>query len=379
MNMRRILPAALLAATLGSGVEAAPIGQGNLLVYRVGTGSALTSAAQAVFLDEYTSSGSFVQSIAMPTAVSGSNKMLTASGTATSEGELTISPNGQFIALTGYNAAAGTASVAGTASATVSRTVGIVNRSGAVDTSTSLNAFSANNIRSAVTSDGNQIWLSGANSGVLTTTVGSTGTSFTAVATTVANTRQLEIFGGQLRVSTSSGSAVRVGAVGSGLPTTSGQSIVNLPGFPTTGSPYAFYMADLSTGVAGLDTLYVADDGAGVTKYSFNGTNWSSKGTVGAAADSYRGLTGAVTGNGVQLFATRKGGSAAAGGGELVSFLDASGYDGTLVAPINLLAAAGANTAFRGVVLVPVPEPGTWGMILGGLGLLGLFAHRRRA
>src|SRR5436190_14750865 len=54
---------------------------GNLVVYRVGDGSAsLNANAAAVFLDEYTASGALVQSIAMPTAVSGSNKRLTASG-----------------------------------------------------------------------------------------------------------------------------------------------------------------------------------------------------------------------------------------------------------------------------------------------------------
>src|SRR4051812_24363275 len=65
---------------------------GNLVVYRVGDGSAaLAATATAVFLDEYTPTGTLVQSIAMPTVVSGANKRLTASGTATTEGFLTLS------------------------------------------------------------------------------------------------------------------------------------------------------------------------------------------------------------------------------------------------------------------------------------------------
>lgn len=48
---------------------------GNLVVVRIGDGSAaLTSAGTAVFLDEYTPAGVFVQAVAMPTAVNGANK-----------------------------------------------------------------------------------------------------------------------------------------------------------------------------------------------------------------------------------------------------------------------------------------------------------------
>ena len=82
-----------------------PFTPGDLVVYRVGTGSgALGSTATAVFLDEYSPTGTLVQSIAASTADSGSTHILTAGGTATSEGELNLSPNGQFLTLTGYDA-----------------------------------------------------------------------------------------------------------------------------------------------------------------------------------------------------------------------------------------------------------------------------------
>ena len=90
----------------------APLTAGNIVVYRVGTGAAALHAnATAVFLDEYTPAGSLVQSIAMPTTDSGGNQTLTASGTATSEGLLTLSADGQYLVLTGYDAALGTASI----------------------------------------------------------------------------------------------------------------------------------------------------------------------------------------------------------------------------------------------------------------------------
>ncbi len=85
------------------------------------------------------------------------------------------------------------------------------------------------------------------------------------------NLRQPEIFNGQLYVSTSSGSAVRVG-------------------------------------------------------------------TVGLAADTYRGLAVSVSGSTVTLYSTRKGGGGAAGGGELVSITDGSGYNGAFSGIPTLLA-----------------------------------------
>src|SRR5262245_40428571 len=62
---------------------------GNLVIYRVGDGStSLTNTGNPVFLDEYTTAGTLVQSIVLPTVPSGSNRRLIASGTAITEGLL---------------------------------------------------------------------------------------------------------------------------------------------------------------------------------------------------------------------------------------------------------------------------------------------------
>ncbi len=329
---------------------------GDVVIYRVGDGlSALTSASNPVFLDEYSANGVLVRSTPAPTSVLGANHRLVASGTATSEGFITRSSDGKYLVFTGYDASVGTASVAGTSATATPRVIARLDATGVIDTTTALtDAASGNNPRSAASSDGQSLWFAGAAGGVRFTTLGSA--SSLQLSTTVANVRQVNIFASQLFVSDSSGSAVRVGAVGTGLPTTAGQAITNLPGIsPSTGSPYAYFLADLSDSVPGLDTLYVADDSIGLSKYALVSGSWTLEGTVGAAADAYRGLTAAVSGSTVTLFSTRKGGSAAAGGGELVSLVDASGFAGSLTTAPVLLATALVNTAFRGIAFAPTP------------------------
>src|SRR5262249_16020909 len=134
-------------------------------------------------------------------------------------------------------------------------------------------------------------------------------TTSTQLSTTVTNLRRTNIFDGQLYVSDASGSAIRLGTVGTGMPTTSGQTITNLPGFPMSGgSPYSFFFAYLSSMERGVDTLYYVDDGnsggtqVGLDKWTLSGGVWSSSGTV--AATTTRGLTGTVVGSTVTLYAT---------------------------------------------------------------------------
>ncbi len=144
---------ALLApaqALLAAPAHAATPADGNIVVARVGTGgsSALSSAAAPVFLAEYSSSGALVKTVALPTAASGSNRPLMMSGSASSEGALTLSPDGRYLAFAGYAAAPGTTSVASTLASGTPRVVARLGSDGAVDTSTAItDAFSGNNIR----------------------------------------------------------------------------------------------------------------------------------------------------------------------------------------------------------------------------------------
>ena len=331
---------------------------GNLAIYRIGvigSGNALVNTGSPVFIDEYSPTGTLVQSIALPTATAAPANACLSSGTATSEGLLTRSADGNFLLATCYKRdLGGTGSLSGTSAAAVNRVVARIDGAGAVDTSTALVDYAdGNNPRGATSTDGTALYVTGGAGGIRFATLGAS--TSTQLSTTVTNLRQPAIFGGQLMVSTQSGSVVRIGTVGSGTPTTIGQTISNLPGFPLTGLPNGFLLLDLNVGVAGVDTLYVADDGAmALGKFSLVGGNWVSNGTIGVDADDYRGVSASVTGTTVTLFATRKGGSGATGGGELVTLVDSAGYNGALTGTPSLLATAAINTAFRGIARAPI-------------------------
>ena len=95
----------LALALTAAAATASDFTPGNVVVVRLGDGStALSNAATAVFLDEFTPAGVLVQSVAMPTVASGANSSFATSGTATSEGALTLSADGRFFLLAGYDA-----------------------------------------------------------------------------------------------------------------------------------------------------------------------------------------------------------------------------------------------------------------------------------
>jgi len=355
--MKRCSPrmALMVGVLLAAGPSrAASFTAGDLAVYRVGDGSGpLTNTGNAVFVDEYTADGTLVQSVELPVAPSSGVNPLVASGTATSEGQMTRSADGRFLVLTGYASALPAAgSLSGSAGSAVPRTVGTIKFDGSIDTTTALIDFAdANNPRAATSTDGLDLWVGGGAGGIRYTTLGST-TSVDLNADN-PNIRAVAIADAELYMSTQRGTTLRIGPVGSGTPTSGEQTIANLPGFPTANSPNAFFFADLD-GAPGVDTLYVADDAAGLTKFALVGGAWVARGAAGSGADAYRGVTGIVSGSVVTLFATRKGGGGAGGGGELAKLVDGSGYNGSLVGTPTRLTTAPSNTAFRGVAMAPV-------------------------
>jgi hypothetical protein len=355
-EMKKFLLVLFSALTLnGFGAAFTP---GNIVVVRLGDGSAsLTNSATPVFLDEYTTNGTLVQSIALPTTLNGANRAFTLSGTATSEGALSLSANGQFLTLAGYDAPLAYPSVSSDSS--INRTIARVDAMGNINTSTGLNAntgYKKNNIRAVVSNDGTQFWCAGSGTsssgGTYYLPFGSFTNAPIQVSTSITNTRTINIFNNQLYVSSASSTFHGISNVGNGLPTTSGQNTTILPGFSSTSGPssYAFSFLDLSPTVPGVDVVYVADDrttspDGGIYKYSLVGGTWVSNGNITSSV-GLRGLVAAKTCSAVNIITS--------GDANIYSMVDASGYNQTISGTLTQIATSGTNKKFRGVSFTPL-------------------------
>ncbi|WP_309889340.1 hypothetical protein [Archangium sp.] len=316
-------------------------------VLRVGTGTgALGPAATAVFIDTYDLR---TNTLLGTTPATG----LTLSGSAISEGLMTRSSDGRYLVFAGYKANPGTTGVNSATASAINRGVGRLDGSGTfIVAATLTNAFNGSNVRSATTADGSMYWVAGfasnSTGGIHHVVHNSLGESTQILGTPYNNARGVVASSGQLYLSTGSGTNKPIFAVGTGLPTTSGQTATGLNGLPSFGSAYGFVFLDRDPSVEGDDTLYVADDGTtgGVFKFvkDASGT-WASK--LLTNPGKVRGVAAIVDGDTVQLVATTTETTA----NRLVTFLD----DGTDTATWTTVATAPANTAFRGVALAPIP------------------------
>lgn len=346
-NFQRFLLWAVFLLFFLNSSQAVNFTPGNLVVYRIGDGTrSLVNTGNPVFLDEYTTSGTLVQSILVDSVDINSNKGLVASGTATSEGLLNRSANGKYLLFTGYNGIQAS-SLSGTTSASVNRVIGRVDFNCIINTTTALNDFtSGNNPRSAISTDGNNIWVAGGTGGIRYTTLGAT--TSTQLSTTVANLRDITIFENQLFISNSSSSNIRIMHVGADTSKYPGKTMVGLNSFPNNLSPYSFEFLKIGT-----DTLlYFADDGKdSIMKYVAVGGVWKYRG--GIKASDVRGLTIAKDGTDVKIFGTT-GGSYSTGGGTIYSYTDNTGT-GIVSGEATSIATADSKKAFRGISWVPEP------------------------
>ena len=321
---------------------------GNLVVVQIGDGNPLPTGVSApVTLIEYTTAGAIAQTIAVPST--GSSPRLTLDGTSSQEGHLVRSSDGRYLTFTGYDVAAGAPQGTYILPATP-RVIGRIGLEGMLDLTTAYTDGSIGAVRSAVSTNGTDIWTTNSQVGLRYKTFGSSGTS-TQVASVPTNSRVVKVFNGQLYMTAGSTGFSCVNTVGIGTPTGTGTTVTPLPGMACSGgSPFSFSISPDG------NTMYVADDGlagsnGGIQKWIKSGGTWSNPYTLlntGAATTPVRGLTTDWSGVNPIIFAT--------------TFTTPTGSVNTVISVVDTgaastattIATSAANTHFRGIDFTPV-------------------------
>jgi hypothetical protein len=333
-----------------------PFKSGNIVVLRTGDGNDYSGGTVPIFLDEYTPTGTLVQSIPLPTSDNGSNLKMSAYYYRGDLSFLTLSPNKQFLSLVGYGVSPGTND--GNLGSTVDRRIARINYNGNVNSSTTILGSDINSVAGpicAITDNGTRFWVtheSGLGGGIRYVLLGQSSSS---VIYANAQLSTLNIDNSQLYCTLQRRPAI----VSGGLPTSGPQTITPLPGIGVgSGSSAQMFFADLNPSIPGFDVIYLAENSDyALTKFSYDpGTSsWVSNGTIGTASNLYRGITGVVNGNSVTLYATRGIDDASFDPGELVTVTDNTGYNGAFSGSPTVLASPGTFFSFRGVAMAPQP------------------------
>jgi hypothetical protein len=310
---------------------------GNLAVLRVGDGSeSLSSRGNSVFIDQFQTNGVLAGSVALP---DNATNALVISGSASSEGALSSSPDGRLLVLAGYQIAlTNSASSLGNAAAdVVPRALGILDAAGSFAIAAlTTNQYGGNNLRAGATDGRGNYWGAGANSGTFYFGAGPTNT----VQSTVANSTTIQVWGGDLYFSTTKSTPGIWKISGTPHSPTSAAVFISCG---AKASPYAFAFTPDGT------TAYIADDSlngtGGVQRWDYTGGAWALSYAFASLTNfGARGLTADFRGAQPVLYAT----TAESANNRLVSITD----NGP-ASPAVTLATASANQLFRGVALAP--------------------------
>jgi len=285
-----------------------PFTPGNLAVVRFGDPAVVQSGANPIFIDEYNTKGEKIQTIPLPVSNRGSNFSIVSSSrsSANSDGLLTLSPDGKFISVLGYNTTVGSVYTNSVSAASTPRSVAVLDVSGSVNTSSSFNDVVSSNVtRGVVVNDGGLYMTGGSAGGIRYGRMGAgtVGPSST-ILTTPGGTRKVGIYGGDIYFSQYSDGLSRMFKIpGTPVLSTSPVALTGIPIASAGSVSTGFVLFDVLKNVNGYDLLYYVDETPtpAIQKYVFNGTTWIHKGTFaisGLLDNVIRDITGTLE-NGV--------------------------------------------------------------------------------
>jgi hypothetical protein len=240
-----------------------------------------------------------------------------------------------------------------------------VGLSGVVNTSIAFTDVSTS-IRSATTIDGSFYYI-GASTGVRY--AATPGPAATSVQIDSRNSREVLLSGNTLYASNGS-TAVTAKIQSYGPLPTSATTPTPLINLATGDAVNGFNLFDLEAAIPGVDTMYILSTVENLMrKYTLDNLGtWNASGAIGAGGA--QNLTGLLNAGAVNLYLST--------GTGIRPFTDGTGYNGVidglvLDAPITT---AATNTAFRGIAIIPVPEPTTATLLI--TAAAGMMAWRRR-
>ncbi len=324
-------------------------GSGNLLVMRYGNGEALGGQTARVYLDEYTTTGTLVQTLTLPattTTIGGKifNRRLTGIGSSTHEGLMTLSRDGQSVSLMGYDLAAG----ASVPSPIPLRTVALVTADGTINTYTAT-LTGIGSTRCVTSIDGTGFWAVGSKGNIRYLEMGLNGGAAVSLGGP-SGSRSVYLYdnNGRLYLSTTVSGGPRIARVGTGSePPTGGSPSINaFPGYPlTTTLPNQFAMFDTGTNNT-PDKLYVVDNGSGaVLKYTYSSSQWVPAGSV--SIPNAKSITGKINNGVVTLYVTTIGSASSLK--KITNNANASLSGAT----VSTVVSAPGNRVFKSVAFVP--------------------------
>ena len=332
--------------------------QGNLVVLQQGNGETLSLNGNVVVLNEYTKTGASKNTIVIPSTGSSSLIQL---GLSSSEGAISLSADGRYAIIAGYNTALNTYTDAttridGSTGSIAPRGIGQIDGSGAYSLKASSSTILSGYAFKSAASDGNGNYWGGGNA---TTPAGlayfgNNNSAIAGVSTTGATSDRVVTFiNGNLYYGTGASGVYEVGPIGSTALTTAGSNAtVTLKndlgnhfkdgyGFAINPSETVAYAADNTSGIA----MFTSSGGVWTYQYTFLNTGKTSSvsGAPSVGSAGPHGIAVDFTTTPATIYYTTPTG--------LYSVQDPG--NGTDATTITTLATAPTGTVFRGLAWAP--------------------------